>query len=476
MLKNKNINLLAKSEKGAYLETSRQHYRKNRTKFIIKNVLFLFLLLFIASILLLSNIAANSESNFAQSVKKNFLINQISHLISADTKTLKGEKDGQINLLILGMGGYGHDGALLTDTIIVLSYNYETGETSLVSMPRDFLTKTGENQYQKINYLYTAGEYIENETGISYSKKIISQNIGLPIHYGIAIDFFGFEEIVDALGGVNVYIENSFTDYNYPTKDHKIKTVSFEKGYQHLDGARALEFARSRHGIVGEGNGFEASDYARSERQFKIIEAIKNKIISFSTLTNPNKVIKLFQILNKYIKTDIEGWEAIRFVEILKSMDQDKIFNKVLNDAPDNLLRSATSTLDGAFILTPKNNDYGIIKSFFRNIFKIDKIDKEQAVIQILNGTTQTGLASLKSQTLLNHGLSVARIGNAPNQNTTTTVIYDISNNKKPESLQKIQECIYGVRSNILPNELKEYIFQDNLDFLIILGKDQIQE
>jgi len=468
------MNLLNKSEKGASLEMSDQYYRKNRTKFIIKNVLFLFLLLFMGCILLLSNIAANSESNFAQSVKKNFLINQISHLISADTKTLKGENDGQTNLLILGMGGYGHDGALLTDTIIILSYNYETGETSLVSVPRDFLTKTGENQYQKINYLYTAGEYMENETGISYSKKIISQNIGIPIHYGIAIDFFGFEEIVDALGGVNVYIENTFTDYNYPTTDHKIMTVSFENGYRHLDGKEALEFARSRHGIVSAGNGFEASDYARSERQFKIIESIKNKIMSFSTLTNPNKVIKLFQILNEYIKTDIESWEAIRFGEILKSMDQDKIFNKVLNDAPDNLLRSATSTLDGAFILAPKNNDYGIIKSFFENIFKIDKVEKEQAVIQILNGTSYSGLAAIKSQILLNHDLNVARIGNAPNQNTTTTAIYDLSNNEKPESLQKIQEYIYGVRSNILPDELKEYIFQDNLDFLIVLGKDQL--
>jgi len=144
------MNLLNKSEKDTSLEMSDQYYRKNRTKFIIKNVLFLFLLLFIGCVLLLSNIAANSESSFAQSVKKNFLINQISHLISADTKTLKGENDGQTNLLILGMGGYGHDGALLTDTIIVLSYNYETGETSLVSVPRDFLTKTGENQYQKI--------------------------------------------------------------------------------------------------------------------------------------------------------------------------------------------------------------------------------------------------------------------------------------------------------------------------------------
>lgn len=474
MNETKNINLLDDNEQGKYLKTINQQYKKSRTWLIIKNVLFLFLLSFLGLIFFLSSIAASSDSKFATTVKKNFLINQISHLISADTKKLAGENNGRTNLLILGMGGLGHDGAFLTDTIIILSYNHESHETSMVSLPRDFLVKLSNTSYQKVNYVYTAGEYSQNSNGIAYSKKILSENLGIPIHYAVSMDFFGFEEIIDALGGVNVYIENSFIDYNYPTNNHKIQTIKFEKGYEHLSGEEALQFVRSRHGIVTEGSGFEASDFARSKRQFKVIEAIKTKIMSFSTITNPTKVIRLFKILDKYIDTDIEPWEALRFVDILREMDKDKIFNKVLNDAPGNLLRSATSTLDGAFILVPKNNDYKLLHSFFNNIFETDKIEKEKAAVQILNGTIRAGLAGNKSQLLINAGLNVIRIGNAPQQNIETTLIYDLSNNKKPETLKKIQEIILGLRSNILPENLKEYLYQDNLDFLIVLGEDQL--
>lgn len=470
------MNLLENIEQKSSLKDIEKKYNKSKAWLIFKNVILLFLIIFLASILLLSSVVANSNSKFAKTIEKNFLIKQISHLISADTKELKGENDERTNLLIMGMGGQGHDGALLTDTVIILSYNHETNETSMVSLPRDLLLKTSKNNYQKINYLYTFGENSKKYTGLSYSKKIISENTDIPIHYGISIDFFGFEEIIDALGGINIYVENSFIDYNYPTEDYKVQTIEFEKGYQHLDGKRALQFARSRHGIVTEGNGFEGSDFARSKRQFQIIEAVKNKVLSFSTITNPNKVIKLFKILNKYIDTDIESWETIRFVEVLKSMDKDKVFNRILNDAPGNLLRSATSTIDGAFILLPKNNDYTLLYRFFKNIFKIDKLEKEQAIIQILNGTQANGLAAMKSQQLINIGLNVIRIGNAPNQNTTTTIIYDLSKNKKPETLKKIQEGILGIRSNILPEDLEEYLFQDNLDFLIVLGKDQLPE
>lgn len=476
MSENKNLNFTDENEQREYLEKVNKNNKKTRTRLIFKNILFLFLLSFLGVIFFLSSIAASSESEFATTVKKNFLINQISHLISADTKKLAGEEDGRTNLLIMGMGGLGHDGAFLTDTIIVLSYNYETNETSMVSLPRDLLIKLEDVSYQKVNYVYTAGEYSEDTNGIEYSKEVLTQNLGIPIHYAINIDFFGFEEIIDALGGVNIYIENSFIDYNYPTNNHKIQTVQFKKGYQHLTGEEALQFVRSRHGIVTEGNGFEASDFARSERQFKIIEAIKEKIMSFSTLTNPNKVINLFQILNEYIDTDIEAWEALRFVDILRSMDKDKIFSKVLNDAPDNLLKSATSTLDGAFILVPKNNDYELLHSFFKNIFETEKTEKEQAIIQILNGTTQNGLASNKSQLLINSGLNVIRIGNAPTQDAETTIIYDLSGNEKPETLKKIQETILGIRSSVLPDNLQEYLYQDNLDFLIILGQDQLPQ
>lgn len=470
---------LLKNDGNITLQELDKKHKKSKFWLIFKNVLFLFLIVFLLSIFLLSNIAAYSKTEFATTIKKNPLINQISHLISSETKKLKGEKEGRTNILILGMGGEGHDGPLLTDTIILLSYNYETKETALVSIPRDLVVKTDGSTFKKINNLYSIGEYSRNHEGLSYTKEIISKNIGIPIHYAVAIDFFGFEEIINALGGVDVYVDNSFVDYMYPTSNHKYQTVKFEKGEQHLNGERALQYARSRHGTVTGGIGFEGSDFARSERQFKIIKALKDKVLSFSTLSNPQKVIKLFKILQNYISTDAESWEAMRFVETLRSMDKDNIYKKVLNDAPDNLLRNATSTYDGAFILIPKNNDYNLITSFFVNIFSQEngeKLEKEQSGIYILNGTKTVGLASTISSKLQKAGLEITKIDNSPNQEISTTVIYDLSKNKKPETLKTIQSTILGARSTALPDYLKDYKGDENLDFLILLGEDQISE
>lgn len=472
---------LLKIDENLTLEELDKKHKKSKFWLIFKNVLFLFLIAFLISIFLLSNIAAYSQTKFATTIKKNPLINQISHLISSETKKLKGEKEGRTNILLLGYGGEGHDGPLLTDTIILLSYNYETKETAIVSIPRDMVVKTDNNTYKKINNLYSIGEYSGNNQGLAYTKDIISKNIGIPVHYAVAIDFFGFEEIINALGGVDVTVDNSFVDYMYPTENHKYQTVKFEKGDQHLNGERALQFARSRHGMVTGGTGFEGSDFARSERQFKIIKAVKDKVLSFSTLSNPQKVIKLFKILQNYITTDAESWEAMRFIETLRSMNQDNIYKKVLSDAPDSLLTNTTSAYDGAFILIPRNNNYNLITSFFQNIFNTEgaakeeqKIEKEQSNIYILNGTKTTGLASTISNKLKAVGLEIQKTDNSPRQDASTTVIYDLSKNKNPETLKTIQSTILGARSTVLPDYLKDYENDKELDFLIVLGEDQL--
>lgn len=174
------------------LETARKRYEKSRLMFIIKNVLFLFLIGFLSTILILSVIASSSKSSFAQTIQKNSLIRQISSLISSDFKKLKGESDGRTNVLILGMGGEGHDGPFLTDTIILLSYEYETNEVYMVSIPRDLIVKTENGMYKKINHLYSIGESIEKGNGLKYAEQNIEENIGIPIHYGVSVDFFWF--------------------------------------------------------------------------------------------------------------------------------------------------------------------------------------------------------------------------------------------------------------------------------------------
>ena len=94
---------------------------------------------------------------------------------------------------------------------------------------------------------------------------------------------------IDAIGGVDIQVEQTFTDWQYPTWDDKWMTVSFQKGKQPMDGQTALVFARSRHGNNGEG-----SDFARSKRQQLVILAAQEKLFSVGTPTDAKKLAALY--------------------------------------------------------------------------------------------------------------------------------------------------------------------------------------
>ena len=123
----------------------------------------------------------------------------------------------------------------------------------------------------------------------------------LDLHYYLRMDFKAFEEIINEVGGITINVDNNFIDQLYPAANNEYQTIQFNKGIQTMDGKTALIFARSRHGNNGEG-----SDFARSKRQQKIILALKEKILSFSTLTNPIKINNIRKTLEKNIRTDIE--------------------------------------------------------------------------------------------------------------------------------------------------------------------------
>jgi anionic cell wall polymer biosynthesis LytR-Cps2A-Psr (LCP) family protein len=118
-----------------------------------------------------------------------------------DVSQLKGEGDGRINILLLGIGGPGHDGADLTDTIIVASIDPINHKASLLSLPRDLWVQIPGNGYQKINAAYAYGkesstskdEYTKEQAGLALLDKTLSPVIGVPIHYHAIIDFKAFK-------------------------------------------------------------------------------------------------------------------------------------------------------------------------------------------------------------------------------------------------------------------------------------------
>jgi LCP family protein required for cell wall assembly len=204
--------------------------------------------------------------------KPDSLLKRLTQFVFHGNTGLAGESDDRINVLLLGMGGLGHDGPYLTDTIIMASIRPSTKQVAMISIPRDLWVSIAGHGSSKINHANSYGETERHDWGGAYTAQVIKDNFGIDIHYYLRVDFAAFEEIVDEVGGIRVNVERGFTDPEYPTNDYGVQMVSFAKGVQTMSGSRALIYARSRHGNNGEG-----SDFARAKRQQKNVTRSQRK-------------------------------------------------------------------------------------------------------------------------------------------------------------------------------------------------------
>ncbi|MFA5987922.1 MAG: LCP family protein [Candidatus Paceibacterota bacterium] len=228
--------------------------------------------------------------------------------------------NGRTNILVMGKAGGSHEGPDLTDSIFLVSVSLKKPGITIISIPRDLWIP---EIRAKINSAYYWGSqntpYFGNLKseggGISFAKSMTEEVVGQKIQYGVVIDFSAFKDIIDALGGIQVNVERSFTDKLYPIAGRendtcggdptfacRYQTITFNAGTQKMDGDTALIFVRSRHA-----EGTEGTDTARESRQQKVIEAIKNKVMSPKVFLSPRVDVAMLRILRKYVQTDIDG-------------------------------------------------------------------------------------------------------------------------------------------------------------------------
>lgn len=328
---------------------------------------------------------------------------------------------GRLNVLLLGIAGRKHEGVNLTDTIMIASLDTKTSNVQLISLPRDIWSDKHSN---KINALYQIG--LDRGDGLGLTRQEFGEMLGINIPYAVRLDFNGFVEAINLVGGVDIDVKNSFDDYIYPVSgkeddlcdkketeqdisedqakslgvkpgklkvlldsEGKIATLSAEPQkdivytddsvfryfpcrYEHLsfragltpmDGETALKFVRSRHGTNGEG-----SDFARSKRQQVVLRSFKDKALSLDTLTDPAMVVSLIKTLDTSVETNLD---IKQYPEILNLIRKVKRVNNITIDTsgPDPLLIIPPTSAYGAFVEIPPGNDYTRIRKYIDDIF-----------------------------------------------------------------------------------------------------------
>ena len=388
-----------------------------------------------------------------------------------DPSKLKGEGDGRVNILLLGKGGDGHDGADLTDTILIASIDPIQKDMSLLSIPRDFYVSTTDNY--KINSVYAkakskvlAGKQTSDvkkraeEAGKAAIESKIEEITGIPIHYYVMVDFAAFEKAVNTVGGVDIDVPKELAVYERWSRNN---VLDVKPGMNHFDGNRALGFSRSRHTSAG-------GDFARGARQRLLLVALKDKIMSSGTYGNPVKVTQLINDFGNHVQSNLSTGEILRVYEIMKGIDSSKIGSLDLVTKPNVLIESAL--VRGNSVQQPKAGpkDYSEIHNFVRNSLRDGYLRKESASIAVLNGSTISGLAAKRAEELKSFGYNITTVDNAPTKDHAKTILVDLTDGKKKYTKHYLEQRLKTTAVNQLPEGIAN---PSGADFVIILGQNE---
>ncbi len=269
-------------------------------------------------------------------------INNVPKLFSPE-KAIKGQEEGRTNFLLIGADNTGSSG--LTDTIIIASYYHVPKKIVTLNIPRDFLIQYRGDQF-KINELYQTAEGLSKGSGASEMAAFLSKEYEIPIHYWAITNFSGTKQVIKTIGNLDVNVEKSFTDCEYPNESYGyLACQKFSAGLQKMNSDQALIFARSRHGNNGEG-----TDFARSKRQSIVVQAMLQKIKSQNILDNALKLGDFLKILGENVKTNIDAAEIKSLYSIVKNVDLQNNFLRVVWTTDNGILCDDSSGSEGYFI------------------------------------------------------------------------------------------------------------------------------
>lgn len=388
---------------------------------------------------------------------------------------LKKDSTGKFtNVLLVGIDTRVTDSGLKnTDSMIVASYNYDTQNIVMISVPRDIYVKIpGKQTYGKINSVYAYGEKDQKGNGLSVLQDEIEKVTGLEIQYYAMVDLAGFKRIIDTIGGVEVNVDRAFTG-TYPTENPKKPeiVVSFKQGLQKMDGDTALKYARIRH----SSDPIEGSDFARARRQQKIIMAVKDKALKSETLLNPIKISEIMAAVQDNLKiSEITNEDMQAGILLLKKYDKGNSYSFVLDPAIGNFkVLTDDGVVPNLYAIAPVKGleNYTDVKAITQQILQNPALYSEKATVVIYDA----GIGNVKAKDIAakfnkEYPFLNVRYAGTLYKDKVGTVVFDQTDNQNPVTL-KFMSDYFKSTSNAKPDYVKTKLNGEKIT--VLLGKDE---
>jgi len=259
------------------------------------------------------------------------------------TNAIRNIKD--TNVLVLGIAGFESNGPLLTDVMMVVNVNLDKSTIKAISIPRDLLVniKNTEN-FIKINNLLTVDNPNLKIKKTDLIKDKVEQITNLKIDNIVIVDLDGFRYFIDAIGGINVYLDQPLYDPKLANPDNPNERFYLESGWNYLDGKKAAKFVRSRYAATG--------DFSRIDHQHDLLMAVFQKLKKLNAFTSPVMLYKIYTSWSGYLYTDFNVNDGLKLLPLAKNLNAKNIkFTTINYSDPEKLLISNNSDVYGYFLM-----------------------------------------------------------------------------------------------------------------------------
>ena len=345
-----------------------------------------------------------------------------------------------LNIVLLGSDKRPNSGAWRTDSMIIVSVNTDTNVVRLLSIPRDLWVYIPGHGYNRVNTADLWGELDKKGTGPDRVKQTIYHNLGIPIHYYVRVDFKGFMQIIDTVGGVDIDVDCPLTD------------IKLTAGMHHMDGKQALRYARSRK---------STNDFDRGRRQRKVLLSLWDQALTMNIIP---KLPELWLTMSSSFQTDLPLNQVINLAYVGTQLRPQHIKSQAIG--PKHV--QSWMTPQGAAVLLPQEDKIrAMLESFYAPVDKnsLDTVDKVS--VQVLNGSQRREAEELAAAALRWSGFKIAGTGSADRQDYAQTKILmyngDTASASKIASDLRISSAeIQDASANGHPGH----------DFQVVLGSD----